>query len=256
MNRRIQVLLVYLGTLPLLWAEPDPGVGREAKFAALLTGHVRDGLVDYRALAQNRVQLNQCLEAYAGVTDWEFNGWTVPERLAHLGNLYNLCVLKIVADDYPLRRIQQAGGWFSGDPFQWNVAPLMGHRISLEILFRNYIRRDYAEPLMLFALSPAARGGPPLRSEPYSADRLYAQLDDQAKRFLSTAPYNRIDKDRRRVHLSQLFRKYGGDFERKYGSVKAFLNATAPADWGRVDRYAIYYTDFDWRLNDLATASK
>ncbi len=255
MSRFTPLCFAMLTVAMAAHAGPSPDAARERLYAELLAAHVREGRVDYRTLAQRRDLLAACLDGYASVSAWEFNGWTVPQRLAHLANLHNLAVLKIVADDYPLKRIRQAGGWFSGDPFQWKVVPLLGYKVSLDVLFRNYIRRDYAEPMMLMALSPAARGGPPLRAEPYDAERLFAQLDDQAHAFLSARPYNRIDKDRGRVHLSPLFRMHAGDFERKFGSLRGFLNEKAPPEWGRVDRFRIRYTSFDWRLNDRTAAS-
>lgn len=224
-----------------------------ARYADLLAAHVRDGKVDYRALKQNRARLDEALRLYAEVSEREFAGWTVPERLAYLINLYNLTVLRIVVDDYPISSIRKAGGWFSGDPFDWKSVTLFGHRISLNILLRNYIRRDYAEPGVHLALCQGARASPPLRAEPYSGDRLYEQFADQARVFLSRAPYNRIDTQRRRMHLSPVFKWYASDFARQAGGVEGYVRMIVPGEWGVRDvsgRFSISYTEFDWRLND------
>ncbi|HMP74663.1 MAG TPA: DUF547 domain-containing protein [Kiritimatiellia bacterium] len=245
-------VLTFVGSLR---AEESP----DARYAALLSAHVRDGLVDYRGLAANREALDACIAGYAAVTAREFDGWTVPARLAYLVNVYNLAVLKIAVDDYPLSSIRKAGGWFSGDPFDWPSVSLFGHRISLNILLRNYIRRDYREAGVHLALCQGARASPPLRGEPYRGDRFFDQIADQARVFLASAPYNRIDTERKRMHLSPVFKWYAPDFVRQSGSVEAYVRVIVPVEWGVRDvpgRFSVRHTDFDWRLNDAAPRKK
>ncbi len=245
-------VLAALFALPLA-APAETLSPANTRYADLLAAHVRDGKVDYRALKQNRAGLDETLRLYTEVSEREFAGWTVPERLAYLINLYNLTVLRIVVDDYPISSIRKAGGWFSGDPFDWKSVSLFGHRISLNILLRNYIRRDYAEPGVHLALCQGARASPPLRAEPYEGERFYAQIADQARIFLARSPYNRIDTQRRRMHLSPVFKWYASDFARQAGGVEGYIRMIAPAEWGVRDvsgRFSISYTDFDWRLND------
>ena len=252
------LLLAMLFALPIA-ADAETLAAANRRYAELLAAHVREGKVDYRALKQNRAQLDETIRLYAEISEREFAGWTVPERLAYLINLYNLTVLRIVVDDYPISSIRKAGGWFSGDPFDWKSVSLFGHRISLNILLRNYIRRDYAEPGVHLALCQGARASPPLRSEPYTGDSFYAQIADQARNFLSRAPYNRIDTQRRRMHLSPVFKWYASDFARQAGGVEGYVRMIVPAEWGVRDvigRFSISYSDFDWRLNDLNASKK
>lgn len=252
------LLLAMLFALPLA-ADAEPLATANERYAELLAAHVREGKVDYRALKQNRARLDETLRLCAEISEREFAGWTVPERLAYLVNLYNLTVLRIVVDDYPISSIRKAGGWFSGDPFDWKAVTLFGHRISLNILLRNYIRRDYAEPGVHLALCQGARASPPLRGEPYTGDRFYAQIADQARIFLARSPYNRIDTQRRRMHLSPVFKWYASDFARQAGGVEGYIRMIVPAEWGVRDvsgRFSVSYTDFEWRLNDLNTPKK
>jgi hypothetical protein len=260
MTRVRFVLAAFLCASPVcVPALADGRATGDAHYARLLAAHVRDGLVDYKGLKTNRADLDSALRAYAEVTEREFAGWTVPHRLAYLINLYNLTVLKIVVDDYPLSSIRKAGGWFSGDPFEWRSLSLFGHRISLNVLLRNYIRRDYAEPGVHLALCQGARASPPLRAEPYDGERFHEQIADQARAFLARAPYNRIDTQRRRMHLSPVFKWYASDFARVAGGVEGYVRMIAPPEWGVrgvSGRFSIAYSDFDWRLNDLAPRRK
>lgn len=228
-----------------------------AIYADLLQKYVKDGRVDYRDLKAERHRLQEILKLYGSVRMREFEGWTIPERLAFLVNLYNLNVLKIVVDDYPLSSIRRAGGWFSGDPFQWKKVSIMGYRTSLTIIHQNSIRRDYAEPGIHFAICQGARSSPPLRNEPYTGDRFYEQVADQARIFLSTAPYNVIDVQRRKMTLSPIFKWYQQDFARFAGGVEGYIRIIAPPEWGVREapgRFSVSYSKFDWRLNDQKPA--
>jgi hypothetical protein len=91
-------------------------------------------------------------------------------------------------------------------------------------------------------------GCPPLREEPYAGDRLDAQLEDQARRFLATASKNRLDLPRRTLYLSLIFKWYAKDFAAERGSVAAFVLPYLKAG-GQAGDLKIAYTDYEWSLN-------
>ena len=62
---------------------------------------------------------------------------------------------------------------------------VMGRPMTLDGIEHGVLRKDYHVPRIHMALVCAAMGCPPLRNEPYTGERLFAQLDDQARRFLS-----------------------------------------------------------------------
>lgn len=222
------------------------------RYAEVLRAHVAEGLVDYAGLKAHPEGLRTYLDELAAVPEREFNSWVVAERLSFLINLYNAQILQLVADHYPVRHIRKVGGWF-GPP--WNEQPVVrifGNTITFDILELNYLRRPYAEPAVHLALVRATRGAPPLRSEPYVPDRLYDQLLDQGRRYLTTPP-NRIDVARRRLYLPQVFRWYEEEFTRKAGSVPAYVRIYFGPEveqaLGR-ERFSIRFTEYDWLLND------
>ena len=116
------------------------------------------------------------------------------------------------------------------------------------------------------ALVCASKSCPRLRRETYVGERLNAQLDDQARHFLSLRGNFRIDRERGRVDLSSIFRWYGRDFVKKHGTDVAFrrhgraeravLNfslaylAKADRPYLLRERYSISYTAYDWSLNE------
>jgi hypothetical protein len=106
------------------------------------------------------------------------------------------------------------------------------------------------------AVNCASIGCPALRNEAYVADRLDAQLDDAVERFLSDRSRNRADLET--LWVSKIFDWYGKDFDRKAGSVEAWLAKHAvqlgddAAVQARIRDQAlrIRHTDYDWALND------
>ncbi len=256
---RLFASILVLGIGLATPAHSDEMVEANARYADLLSRFVHNGAVDYRGLKAARADLTACRTAYAAVSEREFSGWLIPERLAYLSNVYNLTVLDIVTRDYPISRIQKAGGWFSGDPFEWQSVSLFGHTVSLNILLHNYIRRDYAEPLALFGLCQGARGSPPLRGEPYTGALYFQQVADQARVFLLSPEHNRLDAEKGRLYLSPLFRWYADDFRRSAKSVEAYVRMVSPVEWQIRDlpgKLSVSYGSFDWRLNDAAKPQK
>jgi hypothetical protein len=105
-----------------------------------------------------------------------------------------------------------------------------------------------------------------LRNEPYTGDHLFAQLDDQARRFLSNPAKFRIDREAGRVYLSSIFKWFGDDFipqysvEAAYGHHSKKERATLhfvskylskdDADYLAARNYDVEHLDYDWSLNE------
>jgi hypothetical protein len=224
----------------------------------MLAQHVADGFVDYAALKTGPKTLTDYLGQLASVPKNEFDGWSDANRLAFLINLYNATTLKLIVDHYPVKSIRSIG-WLPGSAWKQDVVHAFGRVLSLDELEHGIIRREYRDPRVHFALVCAARGCPPLRAEAFVGARLNEQLDDQGRIFLGQAAKNRVDVTAHVVHLSPIFKWFGEDFEGQAGSVLKFVapfllepvsRALASGDW-KID-----YTDYDWSLNDRATAKK
>ena len=115
------------------------------------------------------------------------------------------------------------------------------------------------------AINCASMSCSKLRREPYTGDKLDAQLDDQTKGFLSDPKNYRIDMQSVTVYLSSIFKWFGEDFVSKYGSETprkgigkeedAVLNFIDPYldDIGQkfllLPNLKVHYLDYDWDLN-------
>ncbi len=213
---------------------------------ALLAAHVREGWVDYAALAERQEVLDDYL---AAVAEAPFDALGRDGKLALLINTYNAATLKLIAERYPLdsiRDIPEAERW---DAVRWQVA---GQTVSLNQIEHELIRGNFVEPRVHFALVCAAAGCPPLRSEAYTAGELEAQLSDQTRRVHLGARWFRYRPGR--ASLTRLYQWYRGDFEQVAGSPLAYAARSSrplAEALARGEQPEITWLPYDWTLNDI-----
>jgi hypothetical protein len=144
----------------------------------------------------------------------------------------------------------------------------MNEEFTLKEIEQRFFRREFNEPRVFFAISHASLSSPPLRNEPYYGSRLYEQLDDQAKKFLSSPFAFKIDREKRMVYLSAILNPTwcGKEFISKYGTDKKFKDQSPPLravlnfvakyvskqDLFFLERenYSVQYITYNWTLND------
>jgi hypothetical protein len=224
-------------------------------YGSVLKLYVKDELVDYSGLKSNPKDLSLYLDETAAVSEADFKSWTQEQQLAFLINLYNAETLRLIIDHYPVRSIKDIASDSKG-PWELPVVSLFGKKITLNHLEHGIIRKNYDEPRVHFALVCAALGCPPLRSDPYTAEKLNQQLEDQGKRFISDSTKNRVDLEKRIVYLSPIFQWFPEDFINKSGSVLVFVEAYFPdkiSNELRKGNFKIEYTNYDWSLNDFSS---
>lgn len=241
-----------------------------AAWTALLKKHLvlieggKASQVRYAGMAADRPALKAYLNALSSVTEASFNGFTKPQQVAFLINAYNAFTLELILTRYPkLVSIKDLGNLLRS-PWKQKFVPLLGTTVSLDGIEQDMLRARgrYDEPRIHFAVNCASIGCPPLREEAFVAERLDAQLDEQARRFMSDRSRNRWNADTAKLEVSKIFDWYGGDFKlghRGITSAAAFFAryaeqlADTPADREtiRSQRAAVAYLDYDWKLNDL-----
>ena len=261
-------MLVLVATSASAFAQDAPD---DAVWTALLAKHVvlvdggRATRVDYAGFVADRAALDRYTGALSAVPKAAFDRMPKARRMAFLINAYNAFTIQLVLSRYPkLDSIRDLGTLFS-NPWKPRFIDLLGDKVSLDGIEHAMLRAPgrYDDPRIHFAVNCASIGCPALREEAYVAERLDAQLDDQANRFLSDRKRNRFDPKDGALHVSKLFDWYGDDFtmgHRGIASVRGFLAryadqlADAPADRELVRSQGakVEFTDYDWRLNDVA----
>ncbi|HET6463289.1 MAG TPA: DUF547 domain-containing protein, partial [Candidatus Krumholzibacteria bacterium] len=130
--------------------------------------------------------------------------------------------------------------------WDFNKVNVMGHSITLGYIEAKILRRDFHDPRVHLALVPAAAAAPMLRNEPYEGTKLDAQLDDQARKFLASPRNFRIDRAKKEVRVSEIFRWYADDF-----AVQKFAGPYVnDADRAFLSGARVTYLPYDWTLNE------
>jgi hypothetical protein len=224
-------------------------------WTTVLQMYVKEGVVDYAWLKAGDGPINSYLANLRVIPADEFDALPRAERLAYWINAYNAFTVRLVLDNYPVKSIKDIGGLFRS-PFKKAFIELRNLRaetLSLDDIEHGILRPQFADPRVHFAIVCASKGCPSLRSEAYRAADLEAQLDDQVRRFLADPSKNRVDLEKRTLHLSPIFKWFREDFEKSAGSVPKFvarfLDEKTASAIGDGKEWEIEYTDYDWTLN-------
>jgi hypothetical protein len=238
-------------------------------YAKILHDYVHNARVDYSALKRSRVALDAVVAAFAEPTADQERAWTRDQRLAFWINAYNLFTLRAIVDHYPIRSalftlqprnsIRQIDGVWT--TLTWRAA---GRTVTLDDIEHRILRPEFKEPRVHFAINCASVGCPPLAAEPYRAAALDAQLDESARRYLSSERGLTIDGDT--LHVTKIMEWYGEDFvarfapdaagqpdriERAIRGVVSRFGPPAAADLAGKSTSRIKFLDYDWSLNDV-----
>lgn len=210
--------------------------------------------VRYGKLKSNPTALNTYLRTLEAVSMSEFGQFTESQKIAFLINAYNAFTVKLVIDKYPIASIKDAGSLFKS-PWKKKFFILFGEKRTLDEVEHEMIRRVFDEPRIHFALVCASGGCPALRLEAFKAEKLDAQLEDSAKTFLDDPKKNRYLSKQKKLELSSIFKWYGDDFKKRFGSFEAFVATRITNAWEEQEaiksgKAAITFLEYDWSLND------
>jgi hypothetical protein len=271
-------VLIFIIGCPKILPEPvkHPLVSFHDKCAGILENYVDDkGMVDYKTLKRKKLELNHLLDEFAKLNPDVYNSWSKEDKIAFWLNAYNIKMLKIIIDNYPIQSQRILRVLWGPDSIRhiegiWDKHKftVMNEEFTLKEIEQRFFRKEFDEPRVFFAISCASLSSPSLRNEPYYGCRLYEQLDDQAKKFLSSPLAFRIDREKQIVHLSAIFHPtwYGEEFISKYGTDKKFKDQPPPLravlnlaanyiseqDLFFLERenYSVKYITYNWTLND------
>ena len=166
------------------------------------------------------------------------------EKLAFYINTYNILALKMVVDHWPLQSIKDVGSLFR--PVWGKTAGIIGGKEASLDDIENSIIRPMGEPRIHLAIVCASVSCPDLRTEPYLAEKLNLQLDDQAKVFLNNNKKG-LSVGKKAIHISKIFDWFEKDFS-KVGGVETFIRHYRP-DLPKIAIDADI--DYDWSVNGV-----
>jgi len=241
-------------------------------FDEILDIYVRDGLVYYYALRQERGRFDRYVQALGDVGADTIKGWPRERQLAYWINAYNAFVLRTVIDSYPIRgrsadypanSIRQIPGAFERKTFRAG-----GRMLTLDAIEKDVIA-EFGDARALLALARGAMGGPRLKSEAFTADRLDSQLDTMAGELVTRRDMVFVDISNEVLSVNPLFSWREAQFSQSLASrapaiyasrsplekaVLALIDSQlvrSEAEFLRKNTFRMVFHDFDWKLNDL-----
>ena len=241
-------------------------------FEEILDLYVRDGLVYYQALKQERGKFDRYVQALGEVSADTFKSWAPDRQLAYWINAYNAFVLRTVIDGYPIRgkaadyppnSIRQIPGAFERRQFR-----AAGRMLTLDAIEKDVIG-EFNDARALLALGRGAIGGPRLKSEAFTAARLDSQLQTMASELVERRDLVWVDAANGRLSVNPIFSwrepiftkslsaraapVYAGrsPLERSVLALIDPLLVPNESEFLRQNTFRMVFHDFDWKLNDL-----
>lgn len=241
-------------------------------FDEILDIYVRDGMVYYYALRQERGKFDRYVQALGDVGADTIKGWPRERQLAYWINAYNAFVLRTVIDSYPIRgrssdypanSIRQIPGAFERRTFRAG-----GRTLTLDAIEKDVIA-EFGDARALLALTRGAMGGPRLKSEAFTADRLDSQLETMAGELTTRRDLVFVDISNGVLSVNPLFSWREAAFAQSLASRAPAIYASrspleravlslidsqlvrSEAEFLRKNTFRMAFHDFDWKLNDL-----
>lgn len=215
--------------------------------------------MSYKALkAQDKQTLDELRRRMAAV---DVQTLTRQDQLAYWINLYNISIVGLVVDSYPVESIRD----LSTDPiirqnvFKKALVDTKRGRVSLDDIENEKIRGGFKDPRIHFAINCAAKSCPPIRTEPYAGSRISEQLDDQTRKFLNGPLGVRVERKGGGVvlHTTKVMDWFKDDFARWGGGQVDFILRYVTSDKRKPIEAAgnqvdLKFDDYDWKLNDAS----
>jgi hypothetical protein len=249
--------ILWLSIVPPTSATLEP---MHRAWDELVKRHVHEGLIDYRGFMADRQLLDRYLAQLADVDQHLLPALSSEEQLTFWINLYNACVVGGVLDHSPVDSVKQVPGFFTSKRCRVSDQELTIDEVGAQ----GHAVGGYR---IHFALVCASRGCPVLRDEAYVAERLNAQLADQARTYLDAPSRGlRLDEVTSTVWVSKIFHWNRTDFKQPRGWLGVYppmelaplVEVLEPhlepelAATLREGKWSIRVMDYDWSLNEVA----
>jgi hypothetical protein len=209
-------------------AQPTPPVANKTatqlyeKCDAFLKKYVNTvGMVDYKAISRKKMEMGKLLDEFKKLDRKEYNSWSNDEKLAFWINAYNVELIKIILDNYPIESNRMMRLFWPPNSIRhingiWDEKKfiIMEEEFTLRAIDQLYFQKEFSDPRVFIAISYASVSGAPLRNGAYSGQNLSAQLDEQVKIFVALQNALRINRETQTVSISSIFNPtwYGGQF--------------------------------------------
>lgn len=243
-------------------------------FDSLLQKYVAKGLVDYQALIENPVLMEEYLKQLGQVGAKDFENWQREEKIAFWINAYNAITIEGILRNYPI----EGGGIVARFRFPQNsirqisdfwdtvFIKVMRRDLTLNQIEHEILRKQFDDPRVHFAIVCASIGCPVLESRAFFPEDLQQRLDQTSRNFINDPEKVRLDKKKNILYLSSIFDWYKEDFvssddAQKYishydkeerGVIEFITKLLSENKRKYIEEHLpeIEYLDYDWSLNE------
>lgn len=179
-------------------------------------------------------------------------------KLAFWINAYNAVTVKGILREYPTSSIRNHTAKLVGYNIWKDLQlPVEGKSYSLEQIEHEVLRK-MGDPRIHFAIVCASIGCPRLLNEAYTANKLDAQLTDNAKAFFADPTKFQYDASRKTIAVSPILEWFAEDFGQdqvaQMRRIAPYLPNAMAQQLAQSGAARVSYLDYDWGLNDRAAS--
>jgi hypothetical protein len=189
---------------------------------------------------------------------------TNAQRLAFWINCYNALsiygVVKKIQSDPDFAKTGH-GNWFKRVRFfALNRYTVAGKKYTLRQI-ENYIRKEFNEPRIHFALNCASSSCPILKDGLYSPENIEEELNTAAKLFIRNQRGSQLNKEEMILRLSAIFKWYREDFEATGKTLPQYVAEYLPKEDQEFilkngSKLEIQFLDYNWSLNIITESEE
>lgn len=202
--------------------------------------YVHNGGVKYKAINADQESLNRLVEQIASTRVESFDK---KSQKAFYLNAYNILVIKGIIAKYPINSPMDVDGFF--DKQTHNLA---GTQITLNDIENKIIRPQFKDSRIHFALVCAAKGCPKIAGFAFSPEKVEQQLQQLAVNAMNNTQFTRVEKENKKVLLSEIFNWYKDDFIAEAPNLLSYVNKYRSI---KIDaNFSVGNYTYNWKLNE------
>ena len=189
---------------------------------------------------------------------------TDDEKLAFWINCYNALtiygVVKKLKEDPSFIEKGNSSWWGRVKFFALQKFTIGGKEYTLRDI-ENYVRKEFKDPRIHFALNCASSSCPLLKDGLYSRENIQQELESAAELYIRSMEGVRLNKEDGVLELSMIFKWYKKDFERTGKTLLEYISQYM-TDGDReylqdnMKNIKIKFIDYDWALNSVDQEEK
>ncbi len=240
--------------------------------SGIYSQYIKNERVNYSSLSLHDELLDECVKSVRKVKEKEYEAFSLDQKRAYWINAYNLFLLKIIADHYPIKGDGRYSKFPANSPMSiegaWTDIKFKSPvgKVTLSRIENNILPK-LGEPLFIFGICNGTKGAAPLSPEVFTADNLQAKLERAAKKYMRDAGNVSVDPSGSRIVVNCYLKNHTDLFESDFFKRGQYINRDKKeitlmnllikygdpkvAKILRSNRFEFTWTEMDWSLNDI-----